>query len=80
MPGSTRPGRRCRSVSTSTRSRRRSGSPTVPVRTADTGSELKTTGGGFGLQGMRERIELLGGQVVAEPSALGWTVQVAVPV
>ena len=43
-------------------------------------SELKTTGGGFGLQGMRERIELLGGQVVAEPSALGWTVQVAVPV
>jgi len=45
----------------------------------DTGSELRTTGGGFGLQGMRERIELLGGQVVAEPSALGWTVQVAVP-
>jgi signal transduction histidine kinase len=46
---------------------------------ADTASELETTGGGFGLQGMRERIELLGGQVVAEPSALGWTVQVAVP-
>ncbi|HEV3131187.1 MAG TPA: histidine kinase [Acidimicrobiales bacterium] len=42
--------------------------------------ELQTTGGGFGLQGMRERIELLGGQVVAEPSAFGWTVQVAVPV
>jgi signal transduction histidine kinase len=46
---------------------------------ADTASELKTTGGGFGLQGMRERIELLGGQVVAEPSAVGWTVHVAVP-
>ena len=46
----------------------------------NTTSELQTTGGGFGLQGMRERIELLGGQVVAEPSALGWTVQVAVPV
>ena len=46
---------------------------------ADTTSELQTTGGGFGLQGMRERIELLGGQVVAEPSPLGWTVQVAVP-
>ena len=45
----------------------------------DISSELKTTGGGFGLQGMRERIELLGGQVVAEPSARGWTVQVAVP-
>lgn len=48
--------------------------PTVEAR-----SELSTTGGGFGLQGMRERIELLGGLVVAEPSALGFTVQVAVP-
>ena len=46
----------------------------------DATHELQTSGGGFGLQGMRERIELLGGQVVAEPSALGWTVQVAVPV
>ena len=42
-------------------------------------SELSTTGGGFGLQGMRERIELLGGRVVAGPSALGFSVQVAVP-
>jgi signal transduction histidine kinase len=42
-------------------------------------SELRATGGGFGLQGMRERIELLGGQVVAEPSSLGFTVEVAVP-
>jgi len=42
-------------------------------------TELSTSGGGFGLQGMRERIELLGGQVVAEPSAVGFTVQVAVP-
>ncbi len=41
---------------------------------------LTATGGGFGLQGMRERIELLGGRVIAEPSQLGWTVQVAVPV
>ncbi|HEY7946924.1 MAG TPA: histidine kinase [Acidimicrobiales bacterium] len=40
---------------------------------------LSETGGGFGLQGMRERIELLGGDVVAEPSGPGWTVQVAVP-
>ena len=46
----------------------------------DTTNALQTTGGGFGLQGMRERIELLGGQVAAEPSASGWTVQVAVPV
>ena len=29
--------------------------------------------------GMRERIELLGGQVVAEPSSMGFTVEVAVP-
>jgi len=42
-------------------------------------TELKNTGGGFGLQGMRERIELLDGQVHAEPSAKGWTVRVAVP-
>jgi len=41
--------------------------------------QLTETGGGFGLQGMRERIELLGGDVVAEPSGPGWTVQVAVP-
>jgi signal transduction histidine kinase len=46
----------------------------------ETASELKMTGGGFGLQGMRERIELVGGRVVAEPSGLGWTVTVAVPV
>jgi signal transduction histidine kinase len=42
-------------------------------------NELKDTGGGYGLQGMRERIELLGGEVVAEPSPIGWTVHVAVP-
>jgi signal transduction histidine kinase len=42
-------------------------------------TELKDTGGGFGLQGMRERIELLGGAVVAEPSGPGFSVQVAVP-
>jgi len=41
---------------------------------------LKNTGGGFGLQGMRERIELLGGEVQAQPSAAGWTVHVAVPI
>ena len=31
----------------------------------------RDTGGGFGLQGMRERIELLGGDVEAEPSGGG---------
>ena len=47
---------------------------------AERTSELKTTGGGFGLNGMRERIELLGGRVIAGPNALGWTVRVTVPV
>ncbi|HVB70252.1 MAG TPA: histidine kinase [Acidimicrobiales bacterium] len=42
-------------------------------------SELSVTGGGFGLRGMRERIELLGGHVVAEPTSEGFSVEVAVP-
>lgn len=42
-------------------------------------SQLSSTGGGFGLQGMRERIELLGGHVVVEPTSEGFSVQVAVP-
>jgi len=59
---------------------------TVLVVTNGSGSDgmattaLKNTGGGFGLQGMRERIELLGGEVQAQPSAAGWTVHVAVPI
>ncbi|HLN16888.1 MAG TPA: histidine kinase [Acidimicrobiales bacterium] len=42
-------------------------------------TDLSSTGGGFGLQGMRERVALLGGQVMAAPSNDGWTVEVAVP-
>ena len=42
-------------------------------------SDLATTGGGFGLRGMRERIEEIGGSVRAEPGSSGWTVQIAVP-
>ena len=41
--------------------------------------ELQDTGGGFGLQGIRERVELLGGEVEAGPSPTGWSVHVAVP-
>lgn len=42
-------------------------------------STLSQTGAGLGLRGMRERIELLGGQVSAEPHDHGWTVRAAVP-
>ena len=42
-------------------------------------SELAGTGGGFGLQGMRERVELVGGRVRAERTTSGWTVEIAVP-
>ncbi|HEY8729664.1 MAG TPA: histidine kinase, partial [Acidothermaceae bacterium] len=41
---------------------------------------LSATGGGFGLRGMRERIELLGGEVSATAHDSGWTVRAAVPI
>ena len=40
---------------------------------------LNGTGGGFGLLGMRERIELLGGQLSASAQDSGWTVRAVVP-
>lgn len=40
---------------------------------------LSTTGAGAGLRGMRERIEVLGGNLSAEPDGHGWTVRAAVP-
>jgi signal transduction histidine kinase len=42
-------------------------------------TELAGTGGGFGLDGIRERIRLLGGDVGAGPSGEGWTVTASVP-
>jgi signal transduction histidine kinase len=42
-------------------------------------TELIATGGGYGLRGMRERIEPLGGSVQAGTGPCGWTVRVAVP-
>jgi signal transduction histidine kinase len=50
-----------------------------PCPRGGSASLLSQSGGGFGLRGMRERIELLGGNVLAEPREQGWTVQVAVP-
>ncbi|HTW10153.1 MAG TPA: histidine kinase, partial [Acidimicrobiales bacterium] len=40
---------------------------------------LSNTGGGFGLQGIRERVMLVGGAVDAGPAAGGWRVQARVP-
>lgn len=42
-------------------------------------SALAQTGGGFGLRGMRERVEHLGGEVEAGPAENGFTVRVALP-
>jgi signal transduction histidine kinase len=43
-------------------------------------SPLGVTGGGYGLRGMRERIELLGGEVSAAAQETGWMVRATVPV
>jgi len=47
----------------------------VPA-TADAGAERS---GGYGLAGMRERLELAGGRLVAGPGPEGWTVRAEVP-
>ncbi len=43
------------------------------------GVELARTGGGFGLRGMRERVELVGGRVDAARTASSFRLEVAVP-
>jgi signal transduction histidine kinase len=42
-------------------------------------SSLAVTGGGYGLRGMRERAELLGGTLQAGPAADGWRVELRLP-
>lgn len=42
-------------------------------------ADLSRSGSGFGLRGMRERVESLGGEVRAEAHERGFTVRVAVP-
>jgi signal transduction histidine kinase len=42
-------------------------------------SGLATDGGGYGLQGMRERVLLLGGELEAGPTAHGWLVRAKLP-
>lgn len=41
-------------------------------------SELGSTGAGYGLQGMRERLELAGGSLTAGPTKTGWRVHAQV--
>jgi signal transduction histidine kinase len=41
--------------------------------------EASTRGGGYGLTGMRERAELLGGTLAAGPAGGGWHVELVVP-
>lgn len=43
------------------------------------GAAPKVPSGGYGLQGMRERVELLGGTLVAGPHEGGWKVEAEVP-
>jgi signal transduction histidine kinase len=41
---------------------------------------LASTGGGYGLQGIQERVRLVGGRVETGPAAGGWRVEAEVPV
>jgi signal transduction histidine kinase len=41
---------------------------------------IAATGGGFGIEGLRERARLLGGTLVAGPTDRGWEVRLEVPV
>ena len=50
-----------------------------PARAGTASADLATSGSGFGLRGMRERIELLGGEIRAGPRERGHTVRVTVP-
>jgi signal transduction histidine kinase len=58
----------------------------VALTVADTGSieaqapgPLADLGGGYGLEGLRERAELIGGTLTSGPHAGGWRVQLRVP-
>ncbi|MEV7027044.1 sensor histidine kinase, partial [Kitasatospora sp. NPDC093558] len=45
----------------------------------DARGELAASGSGYGLLGMRERAELLGGTLLAGPEDGGWRVLLRVP-
>jgi signal transduction histidine kinase len=48
--------------------------PPAPAR-----DDLATSGGGYGLQGMRERAQLLGGTLTAGTTDGGWRVELHLP-
>ena len=48
--------------------------------TSPSGPAAAVTGSGRGLVGLRERLEVLGGTVVSEPTADGWQVEARIPV
>ena len=55
--------------------------PADQPRAGATGADQPRAGatGGYGLRGMRERIELLGGALSVGPSAGGWQVHAEIP-
>jgi signal transduction histidine kinase len=58
------------------------GAVTLQVRNergGDVASPVATSGGGYGLQGMRERVLLLGGTLEAGPTDDGWLVDATLP-
>jgi signal transduction histidine kinase len=57
----------------------RTGSTSVTVANGTTQLESSGGGSGLGLQGMRERLELVGGRLEAGASSAGWTVEATVP-
>lgn len=52
---------------------------TVDNASSEAVSPLAASGSGYGLQGMRERIELVGGTLHAGPHEQGWRVHATVP-
>ena len=55
--------------------------PPTPTTTAvpEPAGPLAGTGGGYGLTGLRERAELLGGTLRAGPDGTAWTVHLTLP-
>ena len=49
------------------------------VSASSDGGGLAASGGGYGLPGMRERAELLGGTLRAGPDGQGWRVRLSLP-